>query len=165
VRRGARAAAALVAACVVLGAAAHAQEPDAPRTVAAFALEDQHGELRRIDESARGILLSRDMTGGDFVKTALAEDGLHRLETAGVRYVADVSRMPSLIRKTFAEPAMRKRPYPILLDRDGAATKDLPRADERAVLVVLDRLAVVRVDELDSAGAVRAALDALAPRP
>ena len=157
----------VLGALLVLGAAARAQDPTAPApaSIAAFSLEDQHGVVRRVDESVRGVLLSRDMTGGDFVKAALAEDGPKLLDAAGVLYVADVSRMPSLIRKTFAEPAMRRRPYPMLLDRDGAATKDLPRADERALLLVLDRLRVVRVEELGSADAVRGALAALAPRP
>lgn len=131
-------------------------------TLTAVALGDQHGAPHRVDETTRSVLFTSDMDAGGVVKEALAEGGAERLARAGAVYVSDVSRMPGIIRSTMAEPSMRKRPYPILLDREGDATKDWPRTPGQATLLVLDRLAIVRSERLATPDAVRSALDALA---
>lgn len=147
------------------GADAGAGTGAAPASLAAVTLEDQHGVSHRIDASTRAVLFTSDMDAGDAVKTALAEGGAERLARAGAVYVADVSRMPSIIRRTMAEPAMRKRPYPMLLDREGEATKGWPRTSGQATLLVLDGLRVARTQMLSTPDAVVSALDAVAAAP
>lgn len=136
-----------------------------PASIAAFALDDQHGVSQRVDAMTRAVLFTADMDAGDLVKAALAEGGAERLSRAGAVYVSDVSRMPGIIRRTMAEPAMRKRPYPILLDREGDVTKGLPRAPGQVSLLVLDGLRVERTEMLSTADAMVSALDALAAAP
>jgi len=162
-------AAALLAAPLGLagsGGAARADESAAAAaSLAAVTLEDQHGVARTVDASTRAVLFTSDMDAGDLVKAALAEGGAERLARAGAVYVADVSRMPGIIRRTMAEPAMRKRPYPMLLDREGEATKGWPRTEGQATLLVLDGLRVERTQMLPTADAVVSALDAVAAPP
>ena len=76
--------------------------------------------------------------------------------------MADISRMPSLVAKLFALPAMRKRPYRMLLDRDGTATADFPARAGEVTLLRLHDGTIERVDYAASAAALRAAL---APAP
>ncbi|UCE86854.1 MAG: hypothetical protein JSU66_03720 [Deltaproteobacteria bacterium] len=127
-------------------------------TLEPFALEDQHGEAHRVDGSVDVILFSREMKGGDLLKEALEGVPAGFLAARRAVYVADISGMPSLVARLFALPKLRKRPYPILLDRDGSQTRNLPSEDGAATLIVLDDLRVARVAFLSSAEAVKRAL-------
>lgn len=126
-----------------------------------FTLEDQHGESRTVDESVRVILFSRDMDGGEFLKEGLADVEPGYLDGKGALYVADISGMPGLVARMFAIPAMRDRPYSILLDRDGETTARLPDQEGQATLIFLDRLRVQRIVNLTEAQAVQPELDSM----
>jgi hypothetical protein len=130
--------------------------------LAPIALEDQHGAPGGVDASTRGVLLTRDMDAGAFVREALAEDGAGQLERAGAVYVADVHRMPALIRRLVALPRMRERPYRVLVDADGAPTAPLPAEEGKVTWLRLDGLQVVEARFLTGAEQVRSAL---APTP
>lgn len=119
-------------------------------TIAAIALEDQHGQPGGVDAATRGVLLSRDMDGGALVREALATDGAAQLERAGAVYIADVHGMPALIRRFVAIPRMRERPYRVLLDTDGAPTAGLPSEDGKATWLRLEGLRVVEIRLLTS---------------
>ncbi len=120
-----------------------------------ISLEDQHGDTHTIDESVRLVLFSRDMEGGEILKTAVADQGAPDLLRLGAAYVADIHRMPGLVARFIAVPRMRDRPYPILLDRDGRASSRLPDAEGRATVLVLDRLTLTGVHHFDDVGALR----------
>jgi len=146
---------------VVVASASGAEPYSEGSVVAPFSMEDQFGEIHAIDGSVRAILLGRDMDAGDVLQGALAESGAALLVRTGAVYVADVSRMPSLIRRWIAEPKMRRRGYPMLLDRDGLLTKALPNEEGKATLIRLDHLRVEAVRHFDSAEDLRSALEQL----
>ena len=150
-----------IAALVALGLAAPAGgEPYAVGSVLpALSLEDQHGEPRTLDALVRVVLFSRDMDGGGVVKQALADDGPDFLERNGAVYVADVSAMPGLVLRLMARPAMRRRPYPMLLDEQGDATADFPSQKGKATLLFVERSKVVRITYVGTADALRGALE------
>ena len=124
---------AIAAAGLVLAASAPApgQGPAVvPAALEPLALPDQHGEARAVDASVRILVLSRDMDGGAVVRAALEAQGDAAgefLSARGAVYVADVSRMPGLVRRLLAVPRMRSRPYSVLLDTTGDATRAEPR--------------------------------------
>ena len=62
----------------------------------------------------------------------------------------------------FAMPGFRKRPYAMLLDRDGAVTKDLPSQTGAVTVLTLDRRVVRHVEYVTSPARLRALL---APMP
>lgn len=124
----------------------------------AISLADQHDVQASIGAETRIVLFARDMDGADIVEEALAEHGAAVLAGAGAVFVSDIHRMPGIITRLFALPAMRKRPYRMLLDRDGTATADLPSREDQVSLIRLDQLEIESVDYFDSAGALRAAL-------
>ena len=124
-----------------------------------FTLEDQHGKNHIIDASVEVILFSRDMEGGDLLKQGLADVAPGYLKVKKAVYVADISGMPGLIARMFAIPAMRDRPYSMLLDRDGETTARLPDVEGRATLVFLDRLTVQRIVNVTEAPAVQRELE------
>lgn len=145
---------------------ATAQGPSVvPDRLAAFELPDQHGVPRRVDEGVRVLLLSRDMDAGAVVRGALEAQGEQAggfLAERGAAYVADVSRMPGVVRSLFALPRMRSRPYPVLLDTTGDVTRSLPSEEGRATVIRLEALRPVRVEFV---GSTEELLAELGPAP
>ncbi len=105
-------------------------------------LPDQHGEARVIDDSVRAVVFSRDMKAGDVVKAAVAKAGPDLFERNSTVYVVDVKGMPAIIRTLFALPAMRRRPYKLLVDDEGVKTADFPGGATYPTVLVLDKLRV-----------------------
>jgi hypothetical protein len=147
----------------LLCAAGAAAEPlDVGAALPALELADQHGESRAIDAAVRIVLFSRDMDGGKVVREALERKGEGAAGLLAERdavYVADVSRMPGLVRRMIALPRMRRRPYPVLLDEKGAATAAFPSRDGRATVLFLDGLRVTRIAYEESPDAVLRVLE------
>jgi hypothetical protein len=154
---------------LAMGAPALADDPAPPPlrvgdTIPELTLQDQHGAQRVVDASARVILFSRDMDGGDVLKTALEDLPEGTLEERGIVYVSDISGMPGIIARLFAVPSMRRRPYPMLLDRTGEATALLPDEPGEATLIHLDALRITRIEHFDDADAARERILSLEPR-
>ncbi len=134
-------------------------------TLPALTLEDQHGESHTLDASVRLVIFTREMDAGDVVKEVLAERGGEVLAERSAVYVADVHGMPGLIRRLFALPAMRRRPYAMWLDTEGDATADFPSVDGKPTLLFVEALQVKDVQHPADAAALRAALGLPAEEP
>ncbi|HVO23493.1 MAG TPA: FAD/FMN-containing dehydrogenase [Candidatus Margulisiibacteriota bacterium] len=128
-------------------------------------LADQHGVAGSVRPDTRCIVFSRDMDAAKIVKEALADDAAALIPGAAAVIVSDISGMPSLVTKLFALPALRKRPYSILLDRDGKATADIPAVSGKVTVLYLRGLTVERIEYVDSADTLRATLHQLAQPP
>lgn len=139
--------------------AASAEPYAAGEWLEAFTLDDQHGVAHSVDGEVALLLFSRDMEGGDLIKEALSDATADTLSTRRAVYIAEISRMPGMIAKLFALPSMRKRPYPMLLDRDGVTTARLPSAESRATLIFLKDLEITSVRHAETAAEVADALE------
>ncbi len=132
-------------ALIAIATTARAEPVRPDTTLAPLSLPDQHGETRAIDDSVRFVVFSRDMKAGDVVKATVEKAGPEVFERAGAVYVVDLSGMPALIRRMFAMPGLRRRPYRVLVDADGSKTADFPGGAGSPTVFVLDRLKVVRI--------------------
>jgi hypothetical protein len=128
-------------------------------TLAPLELPDQHGVARKLDESIRRVVFTREMKAGRIAKAALGEDGPGLLERSSALYVSDVSRMPRLVRSLFAMPSLRRRPYPVLLDFEGETTEKVPTEKGRVTVLSLDTLSVTEVRFLEKPEEIREALE------
>lgn len=145
---------------LLLPAAAGLAEPyGVGSTVRSMTLADQHGKSAEVGPAVRLLLVSRDMDGGNVVKEALADRGPSVLEERGAVYVADISGMPAMVSRFIAVPRMRQRAYRVLLDRDGAATRDVPHVRGKPTLLVLDAGRITRIAHPASAEELRAELE------
>lgn len=144
------------------GARAHAEPIGEGARIPEIALDDQHDVRGTVAPETRFLLLTRDMDASGITKTVLAEHGDTMLANAGAVYVADISAMPSLVTKLFAMPGLRKRPYRMLLDRDGKATKDLPYRSGAVTVLTLDHAKIQHVEYVTSPDRLRAILTAAA---
>lgn len=143
---------------LAIASTAAAQVAGVGSTLSPRIFEDQHGEEHALDESLRLVVFARDMDAGDLVKEALAETTGEQLSKRGIAYVSDISGMPKLVARLFALPAMRKRAYPMWLDRDGTSSSDLPAEASHVTLLHLERLRVTAVEYFDATPSLRTAL-------
>jgi len=129
-------------------------------TLEVIRLKDQHGQTHEIDSSIQTVIFTRDMDAGDVVREALSESEVDGavFTRANALYVSDISAMPAMVARLIAVPRMRKRPYPMLLDRDGEVTRLFPSEAGAATILTLDSLRVVAVGYADSSAEVRQAL-------
>jgi len=152
---------AVMAAASALAAPRATAEPYAAGDrMAAFTLEDQHGESHALDEDVALLLFNRDMGGGGLIKQALEDAPAELLSSRRAVYVADISRMPKLVARMFALPSMRRRPYAIWLDRDGNSTARLPHSEGQATLIFLRDLKITRVLFASTAAEIARELEA-----
>lgn len=126
--------------------------------VPAMTLADQHDAQAVIGPGVRILVLTRDMAAGDVVKDGFGGMDQAALDLRGAVYVADISGMPSMVASMFAIPKMRDRSYRIVLDRDGAATRDFPYAEGRPTVLVVENATIVRVAQPASGDELRVLL-------
>ena len=101
----------LFASLLVLVASTAFAEPYAVgNTLPPIELPDQHGELRKLDESVRAIVFTRDMKAGDVAKAAVEKAGPDLFDRNSAVYIVDVKGMPSMVKMLFARPAMKRSP-------------------------------------------------------
>jgi len=124
-----------------------------------FSLEDQHGEEHPLDAGIRLILYSRDMDGGSVMREAMEGRDGEFLAVRGVAYVNEISAMPGLVTRLFALPKMRRRPYPILLDREGEATARFPDRSGSATLILLEGSKLTSIEYFEDPDALAQRLE------
>lgn len=140
---------------MVLASLAVAQESPA----IGWTLLDQFDKPYTATTGLRVLLVAHDMAGSKLVKAALAERPAGYLEAHNAAFVADVSRMPAPISKLFAIPAMRDYSYRVLLDREPRVANRFPAQADAVTWLQLEQGEVVSTHQLDSAEALRQALE------
>ena len=104
------------------------------------------------------MLVTHDMDAGRIAKAVLADHTAATLAERGAVYVADISKMPGFVSRLMAIPRMRRRPYPVLLDRDALTVHRFPLAEGRVTAVHLADGRITAIEQLGAEDAVRAAL-------
>ncbi|PAA45384.1 FAD/FMN-containing dehydrogenase [Pseudomonas fragi] len=126
-----------------------------------WTLNDQHDQPYTLDEKTRVLLVARNMDGSKLVKAALENRAKGYLEARNVVFLADVQRMPSLIGKFIAIPAMRDYSYRVVLDRDGTVAAQYPGAEDKVLWLQLESGKLMSQQEFSSADELRPALEKL----
>ncbi|MFK0092207.1 FAD/FMN-containing dehydrogenase [Pseudomonas sp. NPDC090592] len=135
---------------------ANALEPGGK--LAPWTLLDQHDQAYSLSADTHILLVARDMDGAKLVKAALAAQPKGYLEARDAVFVADIQRMPALISKLFAIPAMRDYTYRVLLDRDGRVAGRYPGQDGQVQWLQVEQGVLVSQRAFTDAAALKAAL-------
>jgi hypothetical protein len=140
---------------MVMASLAVAQES----TAVGWTLLDQFDKPYTANADLKVLLVAHDMASSKLVKAALAECPADYLEARHAAFVADISRMPAPISKMFAIPAMRDYSYRVLLDREPRVANRFPAQADAVTWLQLEQGKVVSTHQLDSAEALRQALE------
>jgi len=136
-----------------------AQALEVGERLAPWTLLDQHEQAYSLNEQTRILLVARSMDGARLVEAALKDRPKGYLEVRQTVFVADISRMPSLIARLFAVPAMRGYSYRVLLDRDARVTSRYPGDPAKVLWLDLEQEKLQGLREFGSAGELSAALE------
>lgn len=141
---------------------AHALETG--ERLAPWTLLDQYEQPFTLDNSTTTTLLvARDMDGAKLIKEALKDQPKGYLEARHAVFVADIQRMPALIAKMFAVPAMRDYHYRVMLDREGRVASRYPGAEGQVLWLQLKDGRLLSQREYANAGDLREALEKARP--
>ncbi len=153
----------LFAGIVLCLASFWAQALEVGERLAPWTLLDQHEQAYSLNEETRILLVARSMDGARLVEAALKARPQGYLEARQAVFVADISRMPSLIARLFAVPAMRDYPYRVLLDRDARVAARYPGDPAKVLWLDLEQGWLRARREFGDAGALSAALEQARP--
>ncbi|MCP8633291.1 FAD/FMN-containing dehydrogenase [Pseudomonas mosselii] len=128
-------------------------------TLAPWTLLDQYDQPYSLGSDTRILLVARDMDGAKLMKAALAEQPKGYLEARNAVFVADIQRMPALISKLFAIPAMRDYSYRVLLDREGQVASRYAGEEGKVLWLSLDKGVLVGQKTYTAADDLKAALE------
>ncbi|WP_162096118.1 FAD/FMN-containing dehydrogenase [Pseudomonas chlororaphis] len=131
--------------------------------LAPWTLLDQFDRAYSLDGQTRTLLVARSMDGAKLVNTALQDRPAGYLEARHTVFVADIQRMPTVVAKMFAVPAMRDYGYRIMLDRDGRVAPRYAGAVDKVLWLQLDNGRLVAQREYGTAAELRAALEQAQP--
>ncbi len=143
----------------LLTSSALALEPG--ERLAPWTLLDQHDQPYTLDNQLQVLLVARDMDGAKLLDAALQGKPKGYLEQRQAIFLADISRMPSLIGKLFALPKMRDYNYRVLLDRDARVVPGYAVGEGEVVWLELRESALVQQRHFTDAAELAEALEAL----
>ena len=143
----------------LLSTAALALEPG--DRLAPWTLLDQFDAPYTLNDKTQILLVARDMDGAKLVNAALEDKPKGYLDERQAMFLADVSRMPSVIATLFALPKMRDYNYRILLDRDARIAPRYPAGEGEVLWLQLEDGKLVEQKEFKEAGALDQALESV----
>ena len=111
---------------------------------------DQHGEPHNLTK-ARLILFAPDKAAGELIHEVLRDKTQTELDRQGIVVISDISRMPGLITRFIALPAMRDYSYRMLLGQDEEETQWLPRQEGAVTQLIVQNGQIRELDYLPSA--------------
>ena len=128
-----------------------------------WTLSDQFDKPYTLEDNLQILLVAPSMAGAKLLGAALEGRPKGYLEARRALFVAVISRMPGLIGRLFAIPAMRDYSYRVLLDREAQVVPQYA-APETGVLWLQLEHGVLRGRKVfTEAAALRAALEQVVP--
>lgn len=126
--------------------------------LASWTLLDQYDQPYTFGDDAQILLVARSMDAAKIVNGALQDTPKTFLESRHAVFVADIQKMPAIIAKMFAVPAMRAYSYRVMLDRESRVVPRYPGDAEKVLMLRLHNGQVVSQAQFDSAESLRGAL-------
>lgn len=140
-----------------------AQALEIGERLAPWTLLDQYDQPFTLDNRTTTLLVARDMDGAKLIKQVLKDQPKGYLEARHAVFVADIQRMPALIAKMFAVPAMRDYSYRVMLDREGRVASRYPGAEGSVLWLQLKDGRLLEQREYSDAAQLREALEKARP--
>lgn len=108
--------------------------------------QDQHERAWQVTHNTRLLILATNRAASGLVQNLLNTQDKNFLHSRQAVYAADLSRMPGLITRNFAMPALRELSYPVGIVMNGQLLSDWPRHDKAVALLWLNKGTLERIE-------------------
>jgi hypothetical protein len=121
-------------------------------------LNDQHDKPWTVVPSTRLVIFATGRKASNLVQVVLQDMPKDQLTRRQAVYLADMSKMPGFITRTFALPALKEMLYAIGVSLDETALAGWPRQPDAVTLVGLENGVVKSISYTADEAGLRAAL-------
>jgi hypothetical protein len=128
------------------------------RPLPSLSLLDQHGQPWQPAADARLLLLAASRSASSRVQAVLGSQPRDFLALRRAAYLADMSRMPGFITRSFALPALKEQPFTVGVSLQDGALAGWPQRDDAVTLIHLEGGRVARISFAETEAALRDAL-------
>lgn len=135
---------------------AAAIEPGQP--LPALHLKNQHEQAWKVPPDTRLVVFAAGRKAANLAMAVLGVQNKDFLATRHAVYLADMSKMPGFITRTFALPSLREQPFDVGVSQDEALLADWPRQQDAVTLIALAGGRVLDVQYAHSESELRMAL-------
>jgi hypothetical protein len=101
-------------------------------------LKDQHDKPWSVAPSSRLVMFAAGRKASNLVQVVLQDLPKDQLTRRQAVYLADMSKMPGFITRTFALPALKEMPYAIGVSLDEVTLNNWPRRPDAVTLIELE---------------------------
>lgn len=124
-----------------------------------LSLKDQHDKPWQITPSTRLVMFAAGRKASNLTQAVLQALPKDQLTRKNAVYLADMSKMPGIITRTFALPTLRGFPYLVGVSLDETTLAAWPRQTDAVTLIELDQALVKRISYVTTEADLRSALE------
>jgi len=135
-----------------------AAPPQVGQAMPPVAVKDQHEQNWRIAPDTQLVLFAAGRTASNLAMAVLGAQPKGFLATRHAVYLADMSKMPGFVTRTFALPSLREQPFAVGVVLDDKLLADWPRQEDAVTLIRLKDGVVASVDHAKTEAQLRGAL-------
>jgi len=114
-------------------------------SIESFKLNDQFGKEHNLEQMPKFLICSFGKESGKLISSYFNAQESDYLTTHNIKLMADVSGVPSLLRKTIIFPKMKKYSFEILVSTESAFMKQFPQQEDSLTVLKLDNGTVSEV--------------------
>jgi len=128
-------------------------------TIAPFKLNDQFGKEHNLNVLPKILVCSFGKNTGKLISSYFEVQDKEYLSKHDIELIADVSGVPSLLRKTIIVPKMKKYSFEILLSTDKSFSQQFPTKEDNLTVLKLDSAVVKEITFASDADELRDAIE------
>jgi hypothetical protein len=114
-------------------------------TIEPFTLNDQFGTTHTLEKMPRLLICSFGKGTGKLISSYFNAQIDEYLALHDIKLMADVSGVPSLLRKTIILPKMKKYSFEILLSTESKFSKSFPQKDDMLTVLKIQDTTVIDI--------------------
>ncbi len=115
-----------------------------------FKLNDQFGKEHSVESMPKIIVVSFGKDTGELIGNYFNGQDDNYLEKYDIKVIADVSGVPSILRKTIIVPKMKKYNFEILLSTDKEFTNQFSKKDGKLTVIKIENNQIIDTIFVDS---------------
>jgi len=112
---------------------------DVGQALPTLSLQNQHGQAWRVAPDTQLVIFAAGRTASNLVMAVLSAQPKGFLASRHAVYLADMSKMPGFITRTFALPSLREQPFEVGVSLDAKTLAEWPRQTDAVTLIRLDQ--------------------------